>query len=59
MYHNHERKDTFGEAGAKVVSYSLKYHDGKEKTTPGDVLETSLALSVREGRVERIDVVLS
>ncbi len=59
VYHNHERKDTFGEAGAKVVSYSLKYHDGKEKTTPGEVLETSLALSVREGRVERIDVVLS
>ena len=59
VYHNQERRDTFGETGAKVVSYRLKYHDGREKTVPGDVLETSLALDVREGRVERIDVVLS
>ena len=59
VYHNQERRDTFGETGAKVVSYRLKYHDGREKAVPGDVLETSLALDVREGRVERIDVVLS
>jgi hypothetical protein len=59
VYHNQKRKDTFGEGRAKAVSYRLKYHDGKEKTVPGDVLETSLALDVREGRVERINVVLS
>ncbi|MFQ5801611.1 MAG: hypothetical protein ACE5JQ_01780 [Candidatus Methylomirabilales bacterium] len=59
VYHNQERKDTFGEGLAKVVSYRLKYHDGRAKTAPGDVMETSLALDVRQGRVERIDVILT
>lgn len=59
IYHNQKRKDTFGKGGAKVISYRLKYNDGKEKTVPGDTLKTSLARDVREGRVERIDAVLS
>jgi hypothetical protein len=59
IYHNQKRKDTFGKGGAKVISYRLRYSDGKEKTISGDALETSLARDVREGRVERIDAVLS
>jgi len=58
-YHNQKRKNTFGKGGAKVISYRLKYNDGKKKTVSGDTLRTSLARDVREGRVERIDAVLS
>jgi hypothetical protein len=58
VYHNPRRKNTFGEDRAKVVSYQLKYGDGKKKTVPGDILKAPLASDVREGRVERIDVVL-
>jgi hypothetical protein len=59
VYHNRKRKDTFGKDGARVVSYHLRYRDGKEETVLRNVLETDLAKAVREGRVERIDVVLS
>jgi len=59
IYHNQKRKDTFGKGKAEVISYRMKYNDGKEKTVSGDTLETSLARDVREGRVERIDAVLS
>jgi hypothetical protein len=59
IYHNPKRKDTFGKGGAKVISYRLKYNDGKEKTVSGDTLKTSLARDVREGLVERIDAVFS
>ncbi len=59
VYHNQKRKNTFGKGGVKVVSYRLKYKGGKEKTVTGDTLGTFLARDVREGRVERIDAVLS
>jgi hypothetical protein len=59
VYHNPKRKNTFGEKGAKVISYQLRYRDGRKKTVRGDVLGAPLALDVREGRVGRIDVVLS
>jgi len=59
VYHNQKRKNTFGKGGVKVVSYRLKYKGGKEKTVSGDTLGTFLARDVREGRVERIDAVLS
>jgi hypothetical protein len=59
IYHNQKRKDTFGKGGVKIISYRLKYDDGKEKIVSGATLETSLALDVREGRVERIDAIFS
>lgn len=59
VYHNAQRKDTFGEAAAQVVSYRLEYHDGRQETVSGGVLGASTARDVREGRVERIDVDLS
>ena len=58
VYHNHERKDTFGERAAKITSYQLIYRDGKEKTVSGEILGTPLALDLREGRIQCIDVVL-
>ena len=59
VYHNQKRKTTFDKGGAKVTSYRLKYDDEGEKTVSGDALGAPLARDVREGRVERIDVVLS
>ena len=59
VYHNAQRKDTFGEAAAQVVSYRLEYHDGRQETVSGGVLGASNARDVREGRVDRIDVDLS
>jgi hypothetical protein len=59
VYHNEERKDTFGDSAAAVISYKLSYHDGKQEMLSGDVLDTPFALDVREGRVDRIEVVLS
>jgi len=58
VYHNEERKDTFGDSAATVISYKLSYHDGKQEMLSGDVLDTPFALDVREGRVDRIEVVL-
>ncbi len=59
VYHNQKRKNTFGKGGVKVISYRLKYNDGKKKTVSGYILGTSLARDVREGLVERIDAFLS
>lgn len=59
VYHNPKRKDTFGDGAVKAVSYHLVYRDGKEKVVAGETLGTSLALDVREGRVQRIDVALN
>jgi hypothetical protein len=59
VYHNPGRKDTFGNTAAKTTSYQLTYIDKRQITVLGDVLGTRSALDVREGHVERIDVVLS
>ena len=58
VYHNDERKDTFGEDRAGIASYILKYADGATRESQGEVLDTPLANDVREGRVERMDVFL-
>jgi hypothetical protein len=59
VYHNQKRRATFGESGAQVAAYTLKYRDGITQTVPGDSLGISSATDVREGRVCRMDVVLS
>ncbi len=59
VYHNKERKATFGKGRAQVVAYALEYRDGTTRTVSGDSLDTSMARDVREGRVRRMDVVLS
>lgn len=58
VYHNEDRKDTFGEDGAKIASYQLEYYGGSKKTIEGGTLEASVAKDVREGKVKRIDVTL-
>jgi len=59
VYHNQERKATFGKDGAQVVAYTLKFVDGTTRSVTGDSLELSLAMDVRGGRVRRMDVILS
>jgi len=41
VYHNQNRKNTFGKGGAKVISYQLKYNGRREKTVSGNALGTS------------------
>ena len=59
IYHNEKRKSTFGKDQAQVVAYTLQYRDGTTGAVPGDSLDTSSAMDVREGQVRRMDVVLS
>jgi hypothetical protein len=59
VYHSQERKATFGMDGAQAVAYTLEFADGTTRSVAGDSLEPSLATDVREGRVRRMDVVLS
>jgi hypothetical protein len=59
VYHNQGRGNTFGKDAVQVVSYKINYGDGTQKSVSGEVLDTSLALDVREGHIDRIDVVLS
>ena len=58
IYHNEKRKNTFGEKGARIISYSLQYRDGKTTKRAGETLDTECAEEVRSGLVERIDVCL-
>jgi hypothetical protein len=59
VYHDEERKATFGKDGAQAVAYTLTFADGTTRSVTGDSLGPSLAMDVREGRVRRMDVVLS
>ena len=59
MYNNQARGDTFGADAVKAASYQINYGDGAQKSVSGEVLDTSFALDVRQGRIDRIDVVLS
>ena len=59
VYHNPERKDTFGPGGVGVGAYDLVYYDGSEKMVESGALEGPVVLDVREGRVRRIDALLS
>ncbi|MFQ5593298.1 MAG: cellobiose phosphorylase [Anaerolineae bacterium] len=58
MYHNEERKATFGKDGAQVVAYTLRYGDGTVRTVSGDSLDASSATDVRDGQVGQMDVIL-
>jgi hypothetical protein len=59
VYHNPNRKDTFGDGAVKPSSYELTYANGKNAKVAGDTLDTQHALDVRSGLIDRIDIVLS
>jgi hypothetical protein len=58
IYHNEKRKNTFGRDGARVVSYTLRYRDGRVVESEGGTLDTVYAKEVRAGLIERIDALL-
>ncbi|MBN2795613.1 MAG: cellobiose phosphorylase [Clostridia bacterium] len=57
VYHNPTRKNTFGEDGVKVTSYTLTYEDGSMKTMMR-VLDKD-AYAIRNQQVKQIDIALS
>ncbi|MEH7444109.1 cellobiose phosphorylase [Bacillus sp. JJ1122] len=56
-YHNPDRKNTYGEDGAKTVKYVL-HSDGSQVEIQGERIQGSYAKKVRDGLVERIEVYL-
>ncbi len=61
VYHNSRHADTFGARAVLPVRVTLRYaaaHGGKKHEITGGVIRSPYAGDVREGRVERIDVVL-
>ena len=58
VYHNEKRKNTYGKDGIRIVSYTLKYADGKTCELQDNVLDTTIAKDIRNGQVERVDAFL-
>lgn len=58
VYHNPGRKDTFGPGAAKITELILESQDGKVNFK-SSFLESPIANDVREGKVSRIDILLS
>jgi hypothetical protein len=59
VYHNQNRSNTFGGDAVQVASYRITYSDGTVKNVSSEVLDTSIALDARRGRINRIDAILS
>jgi hypothetical protein len=59
VYHNESWKDTFGEDGAVVCSYRMRFNGGENMEIPGPVICGKSAHAIRDGKVERIDVSLA
>ena len=58
VYSNPGRRSTFGSEGVRPAEYSLTYLNGDKRTVAGEFLQRSLAEHVRDGKVERIDILL-
>ena len=59
VYHNNLRKDTFGPKGAEVRSYRITFADGAVEEIAGSFLQGAGAHAVRDGKVKRMDVIVS
>ncbi|MCG2704705.1 MAG: cellobiose phosphorylase, partial [Candidatus Omnitrophica bacterium] len=59
VYHNPKRRDTFSKNGVKAASYILRKKNGEEVVLKGNVIPSPVALEIRDGLYERIDVALS
>lgn len=58
VYHNPQRRDTFGAHGVGPVSYRVVWRDGKGATVNDAWLPPEIAAPLRAGEVARIDVLL-
>ncbi len=58
IYHNPERKDTFGADKAEIEGYKLVTKDSEEIEVEERIISSSLAKRIREGEINKIDVFL-
>ena len=58
VYHNKDRRDTFGPKAVEVRRITLQYKDKKPEDLVGSTIPSPFALDVRDGKVERIDIYL-
>jgi len=59
VYHNPKMKDTFGLSGVKVSEITLKQKGKADIFLKSAYIGSPLAKDVREGKFERIDIILS
>lgn len=59
IYRNEARKNTWGTEGARPVRYAFTFRDGTQRVVDGVGVNSELAMAVRDGRVERLEVTLS
>jgi hypothetical protein len=58
IYHNPERKPSYGSQGARVTGCAFALRDTSTQQVDGNTFNTEVALAVREGKVARMDVQL-
>jgi len=59
VYHNPGKKDTFGAKGVKPASISLLDKQGASRRIDSPVIPSPLAEDIRQGKMERIDIILA
>lgn len=59
IYHNPDRKNTFGVKKAAIVSHLLEYYDGRKKELLSGEVKEPYASDIRNGKVRKIDVILA
>jgi len=58
IYHNPKRKNTYGRNAASPVSITIKPYNKEAITLKSQVIPPSFSRDVRDGKIEKIDVVL-
>ncbi len=58
VYHNPDRKNTYGKDKVAVARYKLTFKDGAQKEIEGDFIYGTDAMAVRNKEVRRIDAFL-
>ena len=59
VYHSPKKRDTFGKNAAKIQEITVEYIDKTKKTFPSSNLGSPVAEDIRQGKISRIDVILS
>ncbi len=59
IYRNEARKNTWGTEGARPVRYAFTFRDGTQRVVDGVGVDSELAIAVRDGHVEELEVTLS
>ena len=58
IYHNENRKDTFGPNSCQIKKYILTYRDGKKVNINKTVLKGESAKNLRDGLINKLDIIL-